>query len=296
MREDQFNNSFRTEIVKKLTRYFAHCPYPVILAYLFGSQAGGKTTPLSDIDVAVLVDEKNSSKRQELYLPLLSALIRLLGSDRVDLCYLNEESNGVSYAAVKDNVLLYSSDEKRRIEVETNVLNQYSDLKDLHKVRQAYLKKRILAGKMGKGEIEMIDRRAVQERLDYIDSMLKLLRKYRGLSLEEFEKDRKTSHAALYELQTCLEAMTDIGNHIIAAMNLKKPEDRVEVFSILSNEHIISHPLAVRIGQAASMRNIIVHGYLRIVIRVVHRTIQKNLGDIEEFSKEVLRYLETHPQ
>ena len=180
--------------------------------------------------------------------------------------------------------------------METRILDQYFDSKDLYEARQTYLKKRILAGKMGQGEIEMIDRRIVQERLDYIDSMLKLLKRYRGLSLEEFEKDQKSSHAALYELQTSLEAMTDIGNHIISGMNLKKPKNRTDVFSILSDEHIIPHPLAVRIGQAVSMRNIIVHGYLSIVIGVVHQTIQKNLSDLEEFSKDVVRYLEIHTQ
>jgi len=40
------------------------------------------------------------------------------------------------------------------------------------------------------------------------------------------------------------------------------------------------------------LRTILVHGYLRIALDVVHRIIQERLGDVEEFCQAVVTLLE----
>lgn len=138
----------------------------------------------------------------------------------------------------------------------------------------------------------MIEERVVHERLEHINWMLRLLKTYRGMGFKQFARDEKTYHAALYELQTCLEAITDIGNHLIAALCLRKPADRAEVFDILCQAGILPEPVADRMREAMAMRNVIVHGYLKVVLETVHRTIQENLGDIEAFCRSIVEYLE----
>lgn len=121
--------------------------------------------------------------------------------------------------------------------------------------------------------------------------MLARLKSRRSLSLAELQADEDRRNATLYELQTCIEAMTDIGNHLIAAVGLRKPGDRDEIMLILAEAGIISEPLARRLVKTVGLRNILVHGYLDLVVDIVYQTIQEDLGDIEAFCRDIIRYM-----
>jgi predicted nucleotidyltransferase len=60
----------------------------VVFAYLFGSAASGGLGPLSDVDVAIFVDE--GSDRDATRFRALDAVTRHLGTDAVDLVVLND--------------------------------------------------------------------------------------------------------------------------------------------------------------------------------------------------------------
>jgi len=138
----------------------------------------------------------------------------------------------------------------------------------------------------------MIDRQVIEERLDYIQVMLGLLKEDAKLDLATLRADPRRVNSLLYSLQTCLEAITDIAGHLVAALNLRKPEDRGELMAILAEAGIIPQALAASLTQAIGMRNVIVHGYLRVALELVHRSLQENLEDIEEFCQCIMRYLE----
>lgn len=277
-------------IVRRLTEYLENSPYPVELAYLFGSAARGQTTPLSDVDVAVYLDEPDRAKRVRAYLPLLLDLKQAIGDGEVDLVYVNDASPALAYRIIAGE-LLYCADESKRVEVEARALSMYMDEEDLHQTYDRYLRRRILAGRMGERSSDMIDKRVVNDRLAYIHQMLTRLKGRRSLSLEEFKANEDQCDAASYELQTCIEAMTDIGNHLIAAVGLRKPKDRGEIMTVLAEAGVIPKDLANRLTKAIGLRNVLVHGYLGLVLDTVYQTVQEDLGDIEEFCGNVVRYL-----
>jgi uncharacterized protein YutE (UPF0331/DUF86 family)/predicted nucleotidyltransferase len=278
------------EMSRKLTAYFGRCPYPVALAYLFGSTMRGQGTPLSDIDLAIYLDEPDRMQRARIYPSLLSALRQIIGDGEVDLVYLNDASPLLAYQIITGQ-LIYKADERQRIIIETGALRDYFDERALEQVRHRLLQARILAGRMGERSREMVEERVVNERLAYIDAMLARLKSRRSLSLAEFQAGEDRRNATLYELQTCIEAMTDIGNHLIAAAGLRKPKDRGEIMLILAEAGIIGEPLAQRLVKAIGLRNVLVHGYLDLVVDMVYQTIQENLGDIEAFCCDVVRYM-----
>lgn len=137
----------------------------------------------------------------------------------------------------------------------------------------------------------MIGRRTINDRLTYIDAVLGRLKSRRSLSLEEFRTDVDRRDATLYQLQTCVEAMTDIANHLVAALGLRKPRDRGDLFLILGEEGILDRALSRRLGAAVGLRNVLVHGYLELAIDIVYSTIQQDLGDIEGFCRQIVTYL-----
>lgn len=280
-----------TDVEQKLEIYFRESLHPIALAYLFGSHGRHKPTPLSDVDVAILLDEPNPERRRAVYLDVLHDLMGLLRPHEVDLILLGEESESVACRAVLEGRLIHCADEHSRLKTVEGAIRESLDREELDVVRSRYLRKRVLEARMGQGGSDMIDRRVVQERLDFIDGMVGQLKGYRPLSFDEFVRDVRTCHAALYELQTTLEAVADIGNHLIAALGLRRPEDRAEISVILAEGQIIPAELADRIRRAFEMRN----GYLRIDLRLVHSAIREDLGDIEHFCHLMLAYLDTHP-
>ena len=62
--------------------------YPVIAAYLFGSQASGTTTPLSDVDIAVIL-EAGVPSPGDAQAMLISDLMLALGRSDIDVVILN---------------------------------------------------------------------------------------------------------------------------------------------------------------------------------------------------------------
>ena len=119
MKNSQDNNNNYKKIFKK---------YPQVkLAYLFGSQANGTAGPLSDYDFAVYLDEKDSGKRFDIRLKLMSQLSLLLKTDAVDVVVINDtESPDLKYDIIKEGKLLLEKAPYKLL-VEPKILNEYFD-------------------------------------------------------------------------------------------------------------------------------------------------------------------------
>lgn len=103
--------------------------YPVKLAYLFGSAATGKTTPLSDVDIAlVLLDEKvDPGKLLLMELQLEEEISRHCEIEEVDVRIINAAPLMIRGEVVTHGILLYSPDEDFRIQFETTTRSAYFD-------------------------------------------------------------------------------------------------------------------------------------------------------------------------
>lgn len=94
----------------------------VLLGYLFGSAATGRMGPLSDIDVAVLVDEGEVAAGR-----IEDALCRALGTDRIDLVVLNRAPSPLAYRVIKHGRLLYSAGNLVKEGFESRTVMDYLD-------------------------------------------------------------------------------------------------------------------------------------------------------------------------
>lgn len=99
------------------------------LIYLFGSQANGKTGPLSDYDFAVYLDEKDPKKRFDIRLRLIAGMSEIFKTDRVDICVLNDiESPELKYNIIKEGKVIFEKEPFKLI-VEPRILNEYFDFR-----------------------------------------------------------------------------------------------------------------------------------------------------------------------
>lgn len=112
---------------KKLKTLFRRYP-KIKLAYLFGSRANGKVGPLSDYDFAFYLGEKDSEKRFDLKLELITKLSSLLKTEHIDVVILNDtQSPEFKYNIIQEGKLLYQR-EPFKVIVEPQILSEYFDL------------------------------------------------------------------------------------------------------------------------------------------------------------------------
>ena len=104
--------------------------YKINTFYVFGSQATGKTTKLSDYDFAVLLDDKVPAEKYGDYqIKIISELLRLVKSDHIDLVILNNKKISLllKYNVIKDGKILFEKNKNKRVNLEVNILRRWLD-------------------------------------------------------------------------------------------------------------------------------------------------------------------------
>lgn len=114
----------QSESPEDLTTFFRN-EKRVSVAYLFGSYAKEIHTTKSDIDIAVLLSE-TPKKLLDYYLHLVNKLSKILENE-VDLIILNTSPPLLKYQVIKHGKIVYSRNEKARIEFEARTQNEYLD-------------------------------------------------------------------------------------------------------------------------------------------------------------------------
>lgn len=126
-----------------------------------------------------------------------------------------------------------------------------------------------------------------------------MLRQYKAQLLQvpasnfrEYDRNFLIHKATERLLQTAIEACLDIGKHIIAQERFRFPQDNQDVFTILSEEGIVSQALCPRLCDMARFRNLLVHEYAKIDNAIVYGILKKRLGDFDAFARVIVEYLE----
>ena len=100
----------------------------VRVAYLFGSYAKGKAGPLSDLDIAVLLDGRlDKQESSDLRLRLINGISSILKTDKLDVVVMNDAPLLLNYNIISEGRVLDSKDEHERVMFETRILSRYLD-------------------------------------------------------------------------------------------------------------------------------------------------------------------------
>jgi|YNPNPStandDraft_1061719.scaffolds.fasta_scaffold96600_1 predicted nucleotidyltransferase len=119
-----------TELIECLRQ---HVPaildgYPINLAYLYGSAARSRATPLSDIDIALLANvELAPEQRLRLMLDVALAIEERCNLQEVDVRVINDAPLLLQGQVVTEGILLYARDEATRICFEVDTRMRYFD-------------------------------------------------------------------------------------------------------------------------------------------------------------------------
>ncbi len=118
----------------------------VKLAYLFGSAASGKAGKLSDIDIAVMLDESLGKKEGfDLQLRLISDISSILKTDKIDLVVINDAPLSLKFEIIKANHPLFVRDRAEKVDFEQRVMSRYLDRRYYEKRAASEFLKKVAA-------------------------------------------------------------------------------------------------------------------------------------------------------
>lgn len=103
----------------------------ILFAYLFGSFAKGIQHESSDIDIAIYLKDEKFPEKDPLYTSRIAIKIEreLCDKNILDVRVLNDSTLRFRNQVLRYGKLLFSRDEKKRIQFETSSLDQYFDFK-----------------------------------------------------------------------------------------------------------------------------------------------------------------------
>jgi predicted nucleotidyltransferase len=133
------------DLTERLRCLLAGAP-GVLVAYLYGSHARGRAGPLSDVDVAVLLDSDDEERRLELTAAIAHAVVPA----RADVVVLNDAPLALSYRVVRDGTVLVSRDDSARVEHWVRTVDRYLDMAPARRLLAAGTRNRLREGRFGR--------------------------------------------------------------------------------------------------------------------------------------------------
>lgn len=119
----------------------------ILMAYLFGSQLEGRANEYSDIDVAILFDDKVEvgvyTDKQILIATLLSEKL----NKEIDIVVLNRASLFLRYHVLKDGLKIYERDDRNEHNFEAQAIMEYFDFLPIRSRIENGLLSKLKAGK-----------------------------------------------------------------------------------------------------------------------------------------------------
>lgn len=134
----------------------------------------------------------------------------------------------------------------------------------------------------------------IEKNLSLIQEFLIELKKLASISVEEFLSDKRNPASAESYLRRCLEAVFDIGRHILAKTYGFKELEYKDIARELGEKEIVEKDYAKTLIKMAGYRNRMVHLYHEITSEEIYHILKEHLSDIERFISEIARFLEKY--
>lgn len=135
----------------------------------------------------------------------------------------------------------------------------------------------------------MIDESRILHKLQAITESLSKLEELASMDRDSFLNDFRSIDSAKYNLQTSIEAMIDICNHIIARRRLRVPATNVQSFEVVTEIGLLPADALPVYRSMARFRNRIVHLYDEVDDSQIHEILQNRLGDIRAFVQSIIK-------
>lgn len=115
-------------------------------------------------------------------------------------------------------------------------------------------------------------------------------------SLAEFQSDPRNAAAAESYLRRALEALLDLGRHMLAKAFAEGPSEYKAVAGALVRTGLLDERQGALMAELAGYRNRMVHFYDEVSDRELYEITSGQLGDIESLLEALLGWARRHPE
>ncbi|WP_448383469.1 type VII toxin-antitoxin system HepT family RNase toxin [Desulfosoma sp.] len=140
-----------------------------------------------------------------------------------------------------------------------------------------------------------LSRRIVADRIEWIQRMIGEIRLLPLESPEAFLADRRNVWAAESCLRRALEALLDLGRHILAKGFAVGSSEYKEIARQLGAHGVLPPSLAHLLQTLAGYRNRLVHFYHEVTHEELYQICTAHLQDVERVLESLLDWIRRHP-
>lgn len=128
----------------------------------------------------------------------------------------------------------------------------------------------------------------IAERTNIIRSSVNRLTLLAKMSPEEFCGNEDAVDIAENRLRCALEALFDLGRHLLVKSGAGVPRDYHSVITMLRESKFLPEDYAAKITGMAGYRNRLIHDYNKVTPQELYQIIQTRLSDLELFCRYVV--------
>jgi uncharacterized protein YutE (UPF0331/DUF86 family) len=138
--------------------------------------------------------------------------------------------------------------------------------------------------------------KVIAERIAWIRAMMDNIRSLPFDSFDSFVSDRRNIAAVESYLRRGLEALLDLGRHIMAKGFGRPVVEYKEIAHALRKANVLDEDKGNLLGILAGYRNRMVHFYHEISDRELYEICTSQLGDIEALLESLKEWIKAHPE
>jgi uncharacterized protein YutE (UPF0331/DUF86 family) len=135
----------------------------------------------------------------------------------------------------------------------------------------------------------MPDRDMVLAKVAAIQRCLKRIKEVTNHDPDKLD-DLNVQDIFVLNLQRAIQSAIDLGTHIIASEDLGLSDTVRGNFVLLENGKVINKALSRKMQSMVGFRNIAIHDYQALDVKILKTILVKHLKDIENFYATVLRH------
>lgn len=131
----------------------------------------------------------------------------------------------------------------------------------------------------------------ITERIGIITNSVNRLKLLANTPLEQFRVNEDAIDIAENRLRRALEALFDLGRHIVIKSGMGVPSDYRSVIDKLKEVQCLPNDFAQKIIGMAGYRNRLIHDYNKVTPEELYEIMQNRLTDLTLFCKYILDFI-----
>ncbi len=142
----------------------------------------------------------------------------------------------------------------------------------------------------------LIRESVVTERVAWVRQMVTQAKALPLDSLDLFLEDPRNAGAAESYLRRGVEALLDLGRHILAKGFAVAVSEYKEIGTRLAQEEVLNMENGSLMRMIAGYRNRMVHFYNEVTTKELYLIVTQHLGDIEKLCDALVQWMREHPE